>query len=129
MACATSSNSPQPDPIRVTGGLFDPEQISQVLQDTDVAKEIQILDVRTPEEYRAGCLKDSKMIDFRAADFDQKIATLSKDANYLVYCRSGSRSAEAVSRMRDIGINNIIEMRGGIVAWQAAGLPVENNCQ
>lgn len=84
-----------------------------------------ILDVRTPEEYAAGHLAGSVLIDVRNADFAKKIAALDKSKTYLVHCRSGVRSVTACNALGELGIPNLYNMVGGITAWQAAGKPVE----
>jgi rhodanese-related sulfurtransferase len=48
---------------------------------------------------------------------------MDRNVPYFVYCRSGHRSAAAVSVMQQLGFQSIYELDGGISAWQAAGLP------
>ena len=69
-----------------------------------------IIDVRTPEEFAAGHLEGAMLIDIKDASFDSKIAALDPDAAYIVYCRSGNRSAQAVERMRGAGIDDITDL-------------------
>ena len=69
-----------------------------------------IIDVRTPEEFAAGHLEGAVLIDIKDASFDSKIAALDPDASYIVYCRSGNRSAQAVERMRGAGIDDITDL-------------------
>ena len=69
-----------------------------------------IIDVRTPEEFAAGHLEGAVLIDIKDASFDSKIAALDPDAAYIVYCRSGNRSAQAVERMRGAGIDDITDL-------------------
>lgn len=69
-----------------------------------------IIDVRTPEEFAAGHLDGALLIDIKDASFDAKIAALDPNADYIVYCRSGNRSAQAVTRMREAGIVNITDL-------------------
>jgi phage shock protein E len=69
-----------------------------------------IIDVRTPEEFAAGHLDGAVLIDIKDASFDAKIAALDPKADYIVYCRSGNRSAQAVTRMREAGIANITDL-------------------
>lgn len=69
-----------------------------------------IIDVRTPEEFAAGHLDGALLIDIKDASFDLKIAALDPNADYIVYCRSGNRSAQAVTRMREAGIVNITDL-------------------
>jgi len=69
-----------------------------------------IIDVRTPEEFAAGHLDGALLIDIKNPSFDAEIAKLDATASYIVYCRSGNRSAQAVDRMREIGITNITDL-------------------
>lgn len=69
-----------------------------------------IIDVRTPEEFAAGHLDGAVLIDIKHPSFDAEITKLEATASYIVYCRSGNRSAQAVDRMRAIGIENITDL-------------------
>jgi len=69
-----------------------------------------IIDVRTPEEFAAGHLDGAVLIDIKNPSFDAAITKLDATASYIVYCRSGNRSAQAVDRMRAIGIENITDL-------------------
>ena len=83
-----------------------------------------ILDVRTPAEFAAGHIAGARLLDFNAPDFADRIKELPRDKTYLVYCRSGSRSAKAVKVMRDAGFSDLINMGGGMLDWEKVGLPV-----
>ena len=83
-----------------------------------------LLDIRTPEEFAAGHLEDAVNIDFYAADFAQRIGSLDRDLPYVVYCRSGNRSGQAMELFRDLGFNDVVDVDGGIVAWAEAGLQI-----
>lgn len=76
-----------------------------------------ILDVRTPDEFTSGHIKNAVNIDFYAADFKTKLDNLDKSKPYAVYCRSGNRSAQAVTIMKQLGFKNIVELKGGIAAY------------
>lgn len=80
-------------------------------------KNVQIVDVRTPEEFADGHLENAVNIDVKGADFEKKIATLSKDKTVAVYCRSGARSKVAAQKLAEKGYN-VIELDGGILAWK-----------
>ena len=60
-----------------------------------------VVDVRTPAEYEGGHLDGAVNLDVSAADFEAGPAEFDPTADYLVYCRSGNRSAQAASIMRD----------------------------
>jgi len=83
-----------------------------------------VLDVRTPDEHSQARLENSTLIDFYTPDFESQLAELDKDVPYFVYCRSGNRSAETVSLMRDLGFTEVYELEGGIQSWASQGLPL-----
>ncbi|MBP6574926.1 MAG: rhodanese-like domain-containing protein [Flavobacteriales bacterium] len=83
-----------------------------------------LLDVRTPEEWNAGRMKDAVHIDWYADDFTARVSKLDKSKPVLVYCASGGRSSEAQDAMRDLGFKQVVNLDGGMKAWRAAGLPV-----
>lgn len=86
--------------------------------------DLVVLDVRTPEEFAEGHLEGAVLVDFYAADFAEQLAALDTDVPYLVYCRSGNRSGQALGVMEQLGFTSAVDVDGGIVAWTGAGLPV-----
>lgn len=91
----------------------------------DLARDgVTILDIRTPEEFAAGHLDGAMMIDFYAPDFAASLANLERGATYVLYCRSGNRSAQAADLMTQLSFTDVAEIDGGVLAWSAAGLPL-----
>ena len=89
------------------------------------SSELQVLDVRRPDEYKAGHLKDATLVTWGEKDFEkQALAKLSKDKPVLVYCRSGRRSTAATEALTGLGFSKLHNLEGGITAWQAAGKEV-----
>lgn len=84
---------------------------------------VTVLDVRTPEEFAEGHLDGAQLIDFYSSTFADQIAALDPDEEYLVYCRSGNRSGQTVALMRELGIDQVWDLDGGVIAYGAAGLP------
>lgn len=84
---------------------------------------VVVVDVRTPDEYRAGHLKDAKLANVNDAGFDANIAKLDKKKPVVVYCAVGGRSARASDIMVQKGFTNVYNVSGGYNAWSAAGLP------
>jgi rhodanese-related sulfurtransferase len=82
------------------------------------------LDVRTPSEYMEGHLINAINIDVENPKFNSEIAKLDKSATYAVYCRSGRRSANAISTMKDAGFSSLFNLNAGVQEWAAAGLPL-----
>lgn len=84
---------------------------------------VQIIDVRTPEEFAAGHIEGAVNYNVQGAEFLDQIATLDPAGTYAVYCRSGNRSQPAVEAMSAAGISGIYELESGIIGWESAGLP------
>ena len=86
---------------------------------------VQLLDVRTKEEWDAGHLKGAKLVTLSEEGFVEKAkAVLDPKKPVVVYCRSGGRSAKATKLLRDAGFTTVHDMAGGIVAWEKEGKPV-----
>jgi rhodanese-related sulfurtransferase len=77
-----------------------------------------LLDVRTPEEYAAGHLKNAVLLDYNAGVFDTAFQKLDKEKKYLLYCRTGKRSDYAASKMKAAGFKNIYQLKNGITGWK-----------
>ncbi len=80
-------------------------------------KNVVILDVRTPEEYRGGYIKGAVLLNVNSAEFDAAIPKLDKNKTYLVYCRSGARSMTAARKMKTAGFEHLLNLQGGIMGW------------
>ena len=76
-----------------------------------------ILDVRTPDEYKEGHIKNAKLLPLQ--NIPQDIDKVLKDKNQLilVYCRSGNRSKQAAAKLVEAGFKNVKEF-GGIIEWK-----------
>ena len=77
-----------------------------------------IIDVRTPEEYQEGHIHNAININVDNADFETQIQKLNKNKSFLVYCRSGRRSNNAIQKMIKLGFYKVYNLDGGIIAWQ-----------
>ncbi|WP_413513320.1 rhodanese-like domain-containing protein [Myroides odoratus] len=81
-------------------------------------RKVQLIDVRTPEEYKAGTILKAKNIDFLAESFTDKIKELDPKKPVYIFCQSGKRSAAAAKKMQAVGFH-VIELEGGYKAWKA----------
>ena len=83
-----------------------------------------ILDVRTPAEFATGHLDGAVNLDVQSAEFDALVSELDPEGSYVVYCRSGNRSAQAIDRMSDLGFTDLTD--GGSVenASSSTGLAI-----
>ena len=82
-----------------------------------------VVDVRTPEEFAKGHLRDAKNIPL--ADLAKRIGELDKSKNkqIVVVCQSGNRADKAVKLFQNAGFAEVVSLEGGVNAWQAANLP------
>ena len=101
-----------------------PEEANALIQDNKDSPNFTIIDVRTPEEYAAGYIEKAINLDYNSETFRIDINKLEKNKTYLIYCRSGRRSGMALSIMKELGFREVYNMLGGIIEWEAAGLPV-----
>lgn len=93
-----------------------------VIAPKEYAKEIkkdkvQLVDVRTPEEFSEGHIEGAKNIDFFSEDFAKSFEKLDKAKPVYIYCRSGNRSAKAAVKLAEMGFTTIIDLQGGYKAW------------
>ena len=83
-----------------------------------VGKTVQLVDVRTPEEYNAGYIDNAINIDyFDQEKFKQAFKKLDKDKPVYVYCRSGSRSNMSAIILKELGFTKLYDLDGGYIAW------------
>ena len=87
-----------------------------------LAEQRTVIDVRTPEEFAAGHVDGATRIGLADPDFAAQIAELDPAAVYVVYCRTGNRSAQAASEMRAVGLD--VYDGGGLDDMETAGWPV-----
>jgi phage shock protein E len=85
----------------------------------------QVIDVRTPKEFQSGHIAGAVNLHVYDKDFEQRIDKLDKNKPVYVYCKAGGRSAEAVESLKSKGFKTIIELDGGMDAWNEAGKPVK----
>ena len=98
----------------------DVQEFAELIADSNVV----VLDVRTAAEFAEGHIQRAILIDQGQSDFVEKAkATLPTDKTIAVYCRSGRRSANAAGRLADVGYK-CVNLKGGIIAWQGANMPV-----
>ena len=75
-----------------------------------------ILDVRTIEEYNDGHIPNAICIPNETIDENVVNKLPNKEQLILIYCRSGNRSKQATTKLKDLGYLNLIEF-GGIIDW------------
>jgi hydroxyacylglutathione hydrolase len=84
-----------------------------------------VIDIRAPQEWSAGHLSES--INLPLTQLQERIAEVPRNRRIAVHCAGGYRSAIAVSILNQHGITNLVELAGGITAWEAAKFQVVTN--
>ncbi len=82
-----------------------------------------VVDVRTPAEYAAGHLDGAVNLDLTSGQLAAEIPTLDAEGDYVVYCQSGNRSAQATALMEDAGLD-VTDAGSMQQAADATGLPI-----
>jgi rhodanese-related sulfurtransferase len=98
---------------------YTPQQVAELIKRGD---EVQLIDVRQPEEHEAGRIAGDRLVVL--SDLAAEVDSIDRDRPVVFYCRSGSRSAMAAEAFRGAGFD-AHNMLGGLLDWTAAGLPLE----
>ncbi len=110
----------RPDLIQST------ERVSPAMLAEELASQNQpiVIDIRTPGEWAAGHINGS--INIPLTHLQERIEEVPRDRRIAVHCTGGYRSSIAAGLIKQHGITNLVELAGGIAAWEAVKLPVVN---
>jgi rhodanese-related sulfurtransferase len=86
-------------------------------------KNMVLLDVRTPDEFRQARLKGALLIPIN--ELERRLAEIPKGRPVLVYCAVGSRSSLVARFLTARGYSEVYNMTDGIVGWYRNGYPIE----
>lgn len=101
-------------------GEITPTEVHERLARGD---RLYLLDVREHEEYADAHIPESVLIPL--GQLSLKLASIPQDATIIAVCRSGNRSGVAADLLRRAGYRDVLNLRGGIIAWARAGLPIK----
>jgi rhodanese-related sulfurtransferase len=92
----------------------------------EAGKPVELIDVRTPAEYRSVHATIARVVPLDELNPQVVMETRRRARHEPLYviCRSGARSAKACERFRSAGYDNVVDVSGGTLAWEQAGLPV-----
>ena len=121
-ACQSQAGTPAGAPVEVEGGSYtnvNPAQLAEMLEEED------FVFVNTHIPYEGEIAHTDAFIAY--GQVEQSIDQLPADpgAMIVLYCRSGRMSAIAAETLVRLGYRNVWNLEGGMVAWEAAGLPLE----
>ncbi len=100
-----------------------PEGAYILIQENKDNSNFVILDVRTPEEFLGEYIENAVNLDYYSDTFRNNLDKLDKNRTYLIYCRSGRRSENALNIMKELDFREVYNMLGGIIKWKSEGLP------
>ena len=80
-------------------------------------EDIQLIDVRTIEEYNSGYILGALNIDFYKSSFIDSINVLDKSKTTVIYCKSGNRSSKSALMMKSLGFKNVYNLKEGMNGW------------
>ena len=85
----------------------------------------RVIDVREPAEFTGelGHIEGAELVPL--ATLPQAARSWPHDAELVIVCRSGARSSRAAQALVELGFERVLNMSGGMTAWNEAGLPVE----
>ena len=86
---------------------------------------MQLVDVRTPGEFKQGHIEGAQNIDYFSAAFDSDIKNLDKTKPVILYCKSGARSAKSGKKLLNAGFIEIYDLGGGIIRWKEEGFEIK----
>jgi rhodanese-related sulfurtransferase len=91
---------------------------------TSMADGAIMLDIREADEWEEVRIPGSRFQPL--SEINDWFEALPRDRTIILQCRSGNRSAMATSALiRQAGMDNVVNLSGGIIAWHQAGLPID----
>lgn len=99
---------------------LSPSESKDLLEKRSGDSNFVLVDIRTPEEFASGHLEGALNVDYYAPDFAEQMSSMDTTKTYLIYCRSGNRSGNALRVLASKGFTDIYDISGGIVAFDAS---------
>lgn len=86
---------------------------------------IQVVDVRSEDEYKEGHIEGATNIDILSEGFEEKLAKLDKTKPVLVHCAAGGRSTRSLKVFQKLGFKTVTHLDGGLNEWKTKGHPLK----
>jgi len=114
--CTPKKSDQSTGPSTVNVEIIDVDKVADFIAQKE---DLQIVDVRTEDEYVQGSLPGSVNMEIRAHNFEEQLATLDKEKPVLVYCARGGRSKRASDKMIQMGFKELYDIDGGYMKYEA----------
>ncbi len=115
-SCANGQNS---------SDKYKKVEVAEYMKMISMDSTVQLVDVRTPEEFEAGHLDGAINIDFKNENFANNISVLDTSKTLYIYCRSGNRSGKSSVTFLEKGFPEIIDLMGGYLEYEKVILKKE----
>lgn len=96
-------------------------ELSRLIESTD---NFELIDIRTPAEIERGVIPGAKTLPMHLVPLNLNYFSITQK-QIVIYCRTGSRSAQVCRFLNQQGLNNAISLRGGVVKWASSGLGMD----
>ena len=116
----------EPEPPTPIIENINPEEAYDLIQENKDNPDFMILDVRTPGEFASEHIENAINLNYYSETFRDDLDKLDRGKTYVIYCRSGGRSGNALNIMEELGFMEVYNIVGGISSWKAKGLPVSS---
>lgn len=100
-----------------------PNEAWELISKNKTGDDLTIIDVSTPQEYRALHLEGAINISLLSRFFKARLDAMEKSRTYIVYCKVGGRSKVAQKLMGQFGFQNVYNITGGTLLWEEEELP------
>lgn len=97
------------------------QELKEILNQQERGNSL-VIDVRTAEEHAA--VRIPQVVSMPLSEIEHKIEDLRKYETVYIHCQSGHRSQQACARLESLGLTNLVDVTGGIGAWEKLGLAV-----
>lgn len=104
---------------------ISPAQANKLIEQHKNDQDFIIIDVRTLAEYEKGHIPRAKLLDSASPTIDQDLASLKRNATYIIYCQSGRRSLGIIEKMKNMGFSSVKNMEGDFSEWVKQGFGEE----
>ena len=110
-------------PARAADSVVITPEVASSWIDSDAS--VQILDVRSREEFESGHIRQSRRIGWLDDAFAERVRKgLDPSKPVFVYCQSGRRSAKAAAELVKLGFKDVRDLAGGVKQWVKSGKPL-----
>ena len=113
VSCESKAQDKKGNESKAVIEKVDPSTFDKVISQ----KEVQLVDVRTPQEYAQGHIGNAKNINLFDPNFQKNLLKLDKNKPVYVYCRSGHRSGKASKILKKLGFKKVYDLKGGYLNW------------